>query len=164
MPFVIMKTVYEPEYRLYCLPQTLVKRCYISVCFAGWHGESIMGLSGMGQASVQRGNVHHVKSSIPHMQKVTQPAPPLHRVNKRTGRGGNGEAPSGCQGEVLQQPSCSLGDVHNPRRNDPCHSPCQPSKGFLGSSHKSRVPPQLIPHSFASCKHWLVSTQVCATG
>lgn len=112
-----------------------------------------------------KGGMSIMSSQVsPRMQKVTQPVPPLHRVNKRAGREGNGEAPSGCQREVLQQPSCSLGDVHNPRRNNPCHSPCQPFKGFLGSSHKFRVPPQLIPHSFASHQHWLVSTQVRATG
>lgn len=112
-----------------------------------------------------KGGMSIMSSQVsPRMQKVTQPALPLHRVNKRAGRGGNGVAPSGCQGEVLQQPSCPPGDVHNPRRNDPCHSPCQPSKGFLGSSHKFQVLPQLIPHLFASREHWLVSTQVHATG
>lgn len=60
-----MRTVYEPWYRLYCLPWAVVKRCYNSACFAGWHGESIMGLSGMGLGRVQRRNVHHVIWSIP---------------------------------------------------------------------------------------------------
>lgn len=114
MPFVITRTVYEPEHRLYCLPWALVKRCYISACFAGWHGESIMGLSGMGSGWVQRGNVHHVIWSIPrHVESHAASAAARRHAKPTKEPGGKsrgpGRVPGRCSRRFPQQPSCPLG-------------------------------------------------------
>lgn len=147
MPFVIMRTVYEPWYRLYCLPWAVVKRCYNSACFAGWHGESIMGLSGMGLGWVQRRNVHHVISSIPrHVESHAARAAACRHAKPTKGPGGKSGGPvrglGHCSGHFPQQPSCPLeagsGMSHTERNRAAIqgnHHPCQLSRKVLGSSH-----------------------------
>lgn len=149
-----MRTVYEPWYRLYCLPWAVVKRCYNSACFAGWHRESVMGLSGMGLGWVQRRNVHHVIWSIPRHVESHAARAAACRHAKPTKEPG-GEIRRACQGPgtllwalptAAQLPPWS-GEWHKPHngcaqpleRNRAAiqgnHHPCQLSRKVLGSSH-----------------------------